>query len=228
MEIAPGAPVDLVLAGNHRPEGSRRIEKLPILGEIRGVAVPSNDVEIVVLRVARDRSVRILVLDEDGKPVAGALLQAASPRDPTADGLSDGEGRVVLSGLREETYRLHVSRFRARDLAAEAVHPESVTFIPAGQEIVMRFQKGVLLRGRVLRPDGTPAARATIDLLAGETLLSRVEADERGRFAAPALPGRPQRLRAYGPPGAESMMVEKCDVVPDGRAIEVHLEPGPD
>ena len=92
----------------------------------------------------------------------------------------------------------------------------------------MRFREGVLIHGRALGSDGTPAAGATIDLLSGESLLCRVETDGRGRFDAPALPGKPHPLRAYGPPGAVRMMTEIQDVVPDGEPIEVRLAPRED
>lgn len=153
------------------------------------------------------------VVDEDGRPVANAFVRArerqwlgtdGSPvgswrefttRATRRDGKTDGEGRFELPLLTPDQYMLFVEAIDHPPLALECV-VERARATELGD---LRFPRGATVRGRVVRPDGTPHARAAVvvDAMQGEYARSiTVRASETGRFEVGGLAGLLHRFSA--------------------------------
>ena len=101
------------------------------------------------------RSVRLLVLDMQGKPIAGAL--AATDRRILGGGCSDAEGHLVVHGIPADASTIKVG---ARDYL-----PVTVEMLPAEDvEWTVRLEEAATLDFLVVGPDGEPLPHATVEL----------------------------------------------------------------
>jgi len=167
----------------------------------RAVVRPGEATEIE-LPLRRGASVSGVLVDEAGAPVAGAQISVTTrtPFTVSGEGRTDAEGRFRLAGLSAGKVAITVERVGfvplhrdVPELAAE----RDVT----GLRLVL--ERGASVEGRVVFPDGTPAAdariRYTLPGRGGRPWPSSftVRAGEDGAFVVAGLGDEPIRLDAW-------------------------------
>lgn len=207
-------------------------------GNSKTIDLPAAGIVEIEWEVPRGRERNGRVLDEHGDPVQGASIWFR-PRVPNPEillGQSDETGAFVVRGIHEAG-------------ALEARHEnhqpsELLQFplesTPEGQELELVVTgRGSRVEGGVARMDGTPAARAFVQLELEARTPARVPvpgavtvptrlasvADENGRFAYSGLPPGRARLRVWLP---DSEVYSQSLVLADGCAeqVEIRLEDG--
>ncbi|MCZ6691252.1 MAG: carboxypeptidase regulatory-like domain-containing protein [Planctomycetota bacterium] len=153
-------------------------------GGIRGIAAPAEGVEISLERLPLDRSVVVLVLDPDGNSVTGATVFATSAsilqsNNPWVTGT---DGRVRLENLAPTEVTISVSLVTSADAHRDTLPQASIKVIPEGQEVTVRFSRGVSMSGIVLDADGNPAGWCRIMAESRVGPVAFAGADEAGRF----------------------------------------------
>lgn len=153
------------------------------------------------------------VVDEAGKPVAGARITAASASepfpvvDPRRDGvLSGADGKFTIPALAAGSYRLTASD--ATHAAATST-PVVVDGKSARGGIELVMGAGGVIRGVVTDPAGKPVAAADV------RVVTRGHVDWRprrqaftgddGRFVITGLPRRPVEIVAWHPSGSSAI-----------------------
>lgn len=144
-------------------------------------------------------------LDPDGNPLAGVRVRALpAGTDPfdrilvalaAAEALSDETGRFRITELAPGPVVLAAER-ADRVLALSPELTVRAGSIETG--ITLALPPGTPVAGRVLWPDGTPAARASVELSSAHPALQprAAVADAAGRFLFPSPPNGPITLRA--------------------------------
>jgi protocatechuate 3,4-dioxygenase beta subunit len=191
------------------------------------------------------------ILDEQGKPVAGARVQVRLPnvlKPPKSDGrvrydpwLAQGNDAVTTDA--EGRWRIEtVPDQPGVQLALLVSHPDYVvvdgwTRPAAGADIetakmlegtaTLTLKPGVIVRGRVTDPDGKPIKDALVvhgDQAYFGFLTSTFVTDKDGRFRLPALPPGRRSLTVIAAGWAPQM--RKLDFAPDLPAQEFRLQAG--
>lgn len=133
-----------------------------------------------------------VVVDEEGRPVAGATVRATTGGDDAGEATTDALGRfdlAVVPGPRTEVSAAHPA-FGEQWTDAEWAGWRRVE-PPPGEPITLVLRRGIVLRGRALAPDGAPLARHEIVVLPAQaglgpaTRTARTDAD--GRFELPPM-----------------------------------------
>ena len=170
------------------------------------------------------------VLDEKGKPIAGAKVEVRLANDPKPIG---SDGRVLYSGslangedaaTTDADGRWKISNVpdhREVELYLLVTHPDYITderwnAKTAGVTTKMfregtatvTLKSGVIVRGRVTGPDGKPIKDAIVIHgvgRLGEFATSKFATDAEGRFRLPALPAGLRSLTVIAPGFAPQM-----------------------
>ncbi len=161
---------------------------------------PLADAESVTVDLEMDsgKSVRVSIVDPDGKPISGMQVDGATSSQGGRDTIEEPTFDVtnLASG---ETRRLvfhHEKRKLGLVTQIEADQPGS-------QPVVIQLQPVGTLKGRLLLPDGTPVVGASVEAILlpsgdfGQTLRLGVT-DAQGRFEYTLLPGVNYRLKIEG------------------------------
>ncbi len=194
-----------------------------------GWAVLNPDAEepAAEIRLLPEQTYRIRLVDVNGSPAKGVEVQVGSIGRRTAEGRFDGvatsgnppdgmltwprpvttddQGRIALTGLgRGPGIAINLSivdpRHALQSLQIDAARP-------GDQEVTLALQPATTIEGRVLAADtGLPVPNAVVSVGAGRGQsrgfrVSRVHADDRGRFTASSSPGEYFQLHAYAPEG---------------------------
>lgn len=138
------------------------------VGGVRGVVAPTEEPVTVTLQPASD--VRGRVVDEDGKPVAGAQVTLMVERKgggmafqiPAGSAPTGDDGRFLVEGVEPGTVRLTVNAAHFLPFERSGVE------VPAGRnidglEVVLR--PGATVEGVVTAPDGRVAIGATVEIV---------------------------------------------------------------
>jgi hypothetical protein len=181
----------LVVAGGIAPTFASGID--PLRGPVEIVVRPRDEARDSIASELRGR-----VVDPDGEPVVGAIVECVGLRSgpgtrfgqlPGVDALavSDAGGEFRLAS--RDSADAWVVRVRARALAPQCF-PDVV---PAGEAPVLRLTRGALVTGVVL-DDERPAAGAVVGIrqlendAASFTGADTIAADARGRFTFVNVP----------------------------------------
>jgi RNA polymerase sigma-70 factor (ECF subfamily) len=124
------------------------------------------------------------VTDEQGRPLAGVVVQEHSRYEETAT--TSAEGRFRLEHLKPDVDQ-NADAFRADRVRVS----KKLTLVPGENRCDFVLPRGVPVSGVVLMPDGAPA-RGTRLCLGFITAIAR----EHGEFALPAVPPGEHRLVA--------------------------------
>lgn len=219
---------------------------------VPGLALPEEagrtDLGTVVL--SPGASVRGLVTDPKGNPVAGAEVrakaaeQSASPSSPAFETRDPGAADAVTA--QDGTFLLE-DRAPGEPLDLTVRHPRyaqgSAPGVVAPTETPVRvvLQPTVRVSGRVTDPDGKPVAGVNVSLSelqsvsfgGGQTSLlpagpaRRVVTDEKGAFRVDDVPPGPIRIQAAAP-RRQRAQVDGLEVKPgqDLASVEIVLLPG--
>jgi beta-lactamase regulating signal transducer with metallopeptidase domain len=132
----------------------------------------------------------VTVINEKGTPIADASLEnmGDSSKD-VRTAKTDSEGKARLANL-FKSWRGTTAVIRARGYITQRVALQTGTQEAPG-EIEVKMVSGEKIRGRLLKPDGQPAANIRVYYDRGEqgfSLGGRVDTDREGRFFAEGLP----------------------------------------
>jgi len=177
INVAPNARVDVVF---QRVRGNNGLNAVPWTGALKGVSAGARDLVLRLRKVEGGRSVRVLVLDPEGKAVEGARVMTIPLQAGGKQVMTNAEGRVTLTNLLKTTCRLLV--FQPKGVALTSVAPKAEDFVPAGQQITVKFRRAIHFRGKVL---GSFNANVTLyRMVDGEqVMVSSTTADREGNFA---------------------------------------------
>lgn len=181
----------------------------------------------VRLALARGLALEGRVQDAAGHPLAEALVSlwpAGDERRRAAAQWTAADGSFRIAGLAAGAYDVLVEPDPIRERSPLAARRLSAVS-PGGGELVLVLEPARVLQGRVLRPDGSPAA--DVDVEARETARAgalwadaRARTDADGRFRLPVAPDRAYALRAVlverGPDGAERLRTAEAGESADG------------
>ena len=153
---------------------------------------PAEGVEQVSLDLQLDPglSVRIKVVDADGKPVSGVTMAIGSGGQEHAPGQVAGDGRAGLDNFAPGEKRNVIVRHEGRKLARVVrVGPGD----DAGGPVVVALAPLARIKGRTVDADGhpMPATKIRPDVLPGGDFglsLGQVVADADGRFEVNDIP----------------------------------------
>jgi protocatechuate 3,4-dioxygenase beta subunit len=164
----PPGPMTILVWGHGHPNEKRVVE------------IPAGGKATVTVRLTRGVAMEGVVVDGEGKPIAGAKVSANHLDDEgwslsLARGETDEKGRVRLVGLRPLVHKIEVE--------AEGLAPGTGTADPRGGEFRIRLTRGGLLRGRVegATDKGVVEARGAV--------VQRAITDDAGRFEIRLPPG---------------------------------------
>lgn len=173
----PGANLQVVAAG-YQP--SRR------------QYAPAQATRPVAVTLERSASLAGIVVDPEGRPVAGATIesspppkQAVSSRWSLFSAISRRDGRFVLTGLIPRgTYEVSVisEGFARTTVTARTAEPGK-----AMPEVRIVMDPGRILSGRVVDEEGQPVAGAELRLSADVWERRRASSDATGRFVFKGL-----------------------------------------
>ncbi len=139
------------------------------------------EVEPIELVVA-DQRVAGMVVDEDDKPVAGAMVYSHGEKQPSAGGRSDAQGRFVIEHVCAGPINLSASLQRDRRYgSARAEGGDTNITIRLGRQSTMRSTPSIKVSGLVTDPNGKAAAKVAVSLLPAGPEAPRTT-DAEGRF----------------------------------------------
>lgn len=168
--------------------------------ELRTVLFRSRT-EQAVLRLAKERPLRFLLLGPGGKPLAGVPAHIAG--DPTRRAVSDARGLLTFHGLPLDEAVL--VRFE---------HP-SLTYAtpkrrrPGGRRRTVRFARPITVAGRLLDAAGRGLAGHRIVHFEGPRAPVAAETGPGGRFELGDLPPGRREFLIVAPDGSERKVVQE-------------------
>jgi protocatechuate 3,4-dioxygenase beta subunit len=193
--------------------------------------VPPRRRRIVLLPAAPLPRISGRVLDESGRPIAGASVRREDPdvfdrafglnstnacqgKHPVAQ-LSDGAGRFAFDLADGDSFDLGID---APGYLREIRKVTSGT-AAGGLEVVLR--SGATIAGRVFAPDGSPVAGARV-YAAQDDRTPQTVTDARGRFRlAPVMPGW-RNVWADHPDHGEAR--RRLELVPGANPLDLTLD----
>jgi protocatechuate 3,4-dioxygenase beta subunit len=233
LRVPEGETVTLRATG-HRSvetkEGHVTVSDSGYRAELPGVAAPASGVFLRATRLAADRTLDVLVLDLEGRPVAGFPVNAWRTSGESRAGRTDDAGRVRFEAMTEDAWTLLPDLRVPGGMGDEAVPPAKVEVVPRGQEAVLRFRRGVPVEGIVLRPDGSPAPGAGLHYNlegGGGGSVRPPRAGEDGRFRLLFGEGDALRIGAGWADGKGGFFTGESETVRPGQtgSVEVRLRP---
>ena len=189
LKVPPGVPLVVHLPTTQSGDGRE-----PYRGEISDVVAPAEGLLLRASKLRTDVSLTVELQDENGAAVdEGTVMAMAPPQFPHA--IVDASGRVTLQGLPEEAIDVMVQRPAApkHRVWSEAVPPATTRVVPGGAVVVLRFRKGVPLRGRVVDEQGNPVAGGSVVAQTQDYASTWVPTEADGSFSVLVLPG--ERIR---------------------------------
>jgi protocatechuate 3,4-dioxygenase beta subunit len=137
-----------------------------------GWAYVEKDAERIEIRLPPEAPIAGTVLDADGRPVAGVLVEATPARVPepsrfdreratAGNARTDATGAFRIARTGPETYRLNVSP-PAHSSVAGPFRADG-----GARDVVLRLRRGVSARITVLDADGSPVRRALVSATRG-------------------------------------------------------------
>jgi len=170
--------------------GAAAPQRHPVASE--RLVVPATGVQRLDLTFPPPRWLEVQVVDAwSGDPVRGASVShTGTGQEDWVETTTDGEGLGRLGPLGEEVSSL--------DVEAEGYQGrEGIPVEDGASEVTIRLERGLVLTGRVLLPDGSPLAGHWVDIMrlgdSNEVTSQCAFAltDETGRFETRSLwPGR--------------------------------------
>jgi len=220
---ATGA-VEIVFKG-HAVRGTRGTDlNTPYVGVLQGVTAGATGATLRLQPIAKDRSLTVRVVDSDGKPLAGMRVFTEQHKRFS---VTDEEGRFRFTGLLAKP--LLVSVFPDAEKAPGLVPPPQVSVVPIGQEVELRFLKGIALRGTVVRAAGSKG-NVFIIVRGGQKALGTANCAADGRFEvfiardAGGGPFTIQAIESATERGVAPRRAEVADVMLDGPEPRIEMK----
>ncbi len=231
MKVPRGAPMDLEVPGyrivrSDDPGRARAQELTPWRGSAKGVVAPVEGIRINLVEAKSDRTLIVEVLDPDGRPVPFIVvhLQGADLRDVA----TGPDGRAKFEFLKPGPNIVMLQLPEGFSLPEDLLPPAAAQVPVDGGTITMRLTRGAVLAGRVLLPDGNPAAGAHVyAMVLSKSLISfSVKTDAAGRFRLGVMPGEEHFVSASLFRPDNSVLLGHIEaVVPGPDPVEIRLAP---
>ena len=141
-----------------RDDGQLISHRTPLRATTTPVLVPSNDIELRGRFPSSARELTVLVVDETNQGIPGLGVRVPGVPDQT----TDAGGRARFVGLPAKDAHVIVLAPSENQDRGALLLPTTVRVMPNGQTLTLTCRKGVLLAGRVLRPDGKACAGAIV------------------------------------------------------------------
>lgn len=197
----PAAGLSTLVFLGHGVRGQRYSEmNAPYRGELRGVAAGRTDLVVRLEPLPTGRRLSVRLADPDGEPLEGVIVSTSQ------------HGRAIRSGADGRVhFDEHVAKkttIWVRGNVGGLVPPEPRVVIPEGQEVEVRFARGVPLRGivSVSKPSEAPW---NVIILSGKKPVAVAPCEKDGTFVAYIHPNAGQ-----GP-----FRVEAVESGPNGRRV---------
>jgi hypothetical protein len=176
-----------------------------------------------------------IVVDEDGKPVAGAEVNPSiefekRPGDTQQFGTgdrvtTDAEGRWSYPSVPDTDQEVDV------EISHPDVMPGWMTLARATYEIKegeephaeIKRERGIVLTGQVVDESGQPIAGANLKTQISN-VLRRATTDKEGKFTLTGCKAEPTRVVIYAP--GKATMLEIVDAGADMQPLELTMQPG--
>jgi beta-lactamase regulating signal transducer with metallopeptidase domain len=187
----------------------------------------------VVVKLSRGKTLAGTVVNEEGKPIDGAvvvsLMRDGYPLPVSADNLRPGvgvksqNGKFELVDLKPGKDMLHIVH---PDYVMSAVEELEINASGEQPPLKIVMQRGCLLRGRVYDNDGEPAPDVTLHFRTNEASsgpdekegrFAAVTTDGNGRFEVARLPHKLVHIHRQNE--WEAMGVVRLTVLPDGGKV---------
>lgn len=181
--------------------------------------LPRTESEPLVLTLAPEASVAGVVLDPDGRPLAGARITTPGDmaqnmrrlrgQEKAPETQSDAEGRFLLIGLGPETKAIHAVHDRFAPSA-----PHALEILPGQKitDVTLRLTRGGRVTGEVYDKDGELAPDTQIIAQNRATMaMSMSRTDGQGAFAFEHLAAGPWTITAMLDGGTLSGVEESTD-----------------
>lgn len=175
--MSPHAPIPSVARATSDESGGWILSPLPA-GQVAiegakpgtrsyraGLELRNGDaVDLGDLEIGPGDALRVLVVDDQGAPVAGA--EVASSEMPRRSIPSDRQGRATLPGLAPD------SRVEVRVAAAGFLPSEAIAAAPWPDPFEVRLRNGLRVTGAYAAADGMPVADGAVRIETGSTFRS--------------------------------------------------------
>ncbi|MEZ6197322.1 MAG: sigma-70 family RNA polymerase sigma factor [Planctomycetota bacterium] len=214
-----GRPAILELTGQHSEAmapGMFTMVASEYVGKLEGVAAPASGLVLRAERAVGDKSLRVIVVDPEGRPVPGAEVHGA-PHGEYRTFVADEEGSVSFRELRPIAFNL--SARLAGERAEEHYPSETLKVTPADQTVRLALRPARRLTGRVELEDGSPAVKFAVTARLDGEEHYRAITDEDGRFAMTLVAGKSYVLEAIS--SDRTKFARKDDVT--GTTVTVRI-----
>ncbi len=220
-----GVPFDHKIRISSSPEGYKRASQKTSIEEAASITT----IDLLLEKLPYGGDVIVTVLDQDGSPIQGAeLFNRGSSSSDVRTAKTDAEGKARLVNMfnyRDETNVV----VRSTGKVPTLIKVKPGTAKEPGQEDVT-LSDGKTLRGRIVTPDGKPAANVSVFLNeanrgsfveCNDLKWPRIRTDAEGRFEVGEL-GGDTRITVYTP--KQYAPIESYEVKLDGDDTEVLIE----
>ena len=136
----------------------------------------------------------VVVDDESGAPLSGVTVYAYDLRLSASSVVSNADGVFTISGLADRPYRL-LAYPAYTDNHATRIYPEGIDFCagtllyPDEAQVTLSLPTAAALTGRLITPDGLPAASATVTARHPDYFARAALTDVDGEFEIVGLDG---------------------------------------
>jgi len=165
------------------------------------VEVPADaDPKPVEIVFPVGRTIRVVVVDESGKPVPWAYVNVeggGGPHNTVSPVDAAGVATLVVTDS-ARSIRVYAWDSRAGDDRRFVDAYKTVAIEPQAREVRCVLHTGGVIRGRVVGPDGAPLPFVGVSLLSGDEVATTDYADAEGRFDVTARRGEEFGLALSG------------------------------
>jgi RNA polymerase sigma-70 factor (ECF subfamily) len=178
--VAPNGALDLSFDGLIPPDRGPSATDTGLRGHLAGIAPGTRDVVLRCERVARDRTLRVLVVAPDGTPVTDApfwyATGGATGQGTMAFAKTGREGRATLTGLTPDELALSTM------ISGEWYASVEQRAKPDGGEVTLAYRRAIVVAGTAAWPDGSVPKKCDARLCRGEVSMCGNDTDASGRF----------------------------------------------
>jgi len=166
-----------------------------------------------------------LLLDDESRPIGGALVVLRRYRRSNLTARTEPNGRFRIEHVPPGRHRLNVKPSQwmsPKGLQGSVRFPEfeSEPIAPGTADVVLRAERGEVLSGRILDANGAPVPRATIVAQFHDAWMTIANAD--GEFSIKVADDDPVTVNAT----AAGQPIRTMQVTPGSGITEIRLPPG--
>ena len=174
--VPVGASVEVEAHETVLPDGT------VIGGRVEGVEGGAN-LELRLQPIAKDETLYVVALAPDGTPAPDVQIyvRVGARNVAGANARTGPDGRAGFAGLPRSGGTLFATPL-AESPGHERWIPMAVSIRPHGGETTLRFREALVVRGKVVTPDGSPAVDAVVTVLRAGQPDAPVVVDAEGDF----------------------------------------------